>query len=197
MALADIEIRRAKAREKAYRLSDSGGMYLWVTPAGGKLWRWAYVYEGKEKLMSLGRYPDVSLAIARERHGDARRLLASGVDPMARRKAEKTAERVADESSFASIAVQWLEHWQHGKSSRHVDSTRRRLDANILPVLGGRPIAEIEAPELVTMVKAIERRGARDIAKRALRRPDKSFAMRLLMATPNATLRARSDRAMF
>jgi hypothetical protein len=69
MALTDVEIRRAKAREKAYRLSDSGGMYLWVTPAGGKLWRWAYVHEGKEKLMSFGRYPDVSLAIARERTG--------------------------------------------------------------------------------------------------------------------------------
>jgi hypothetical protein len=92
MALTDVEIRRAKAREKAYRLSDSGGMYLWVTPAGGKLWRWAYVYENKEKLMSFGRYPDVALAIARERHGNARRLLASGVDPMAQRKAEKTAE---------------------------------------------------------------------------------------------------------
>jgi integrase len=87
---------------------------------------------------------------------------------MAQRKAEKTAERVASESSFASIAAQWLEHWQHGKSSRHVDSTKRRLEANILPSLGGRPIAEIEAPELVAMVKAIEQRGARDIAKRAL-----------------------------
>ena len=116
MALTDVEIRRAKAREKAYRLSDSGGMYLWVTPAGGKLWRWAYVYEGKEKLMSFGRYPDVSLAIARERHGDARRLLASGVDPMAQRKAEKTAERVASENSFANVASKWLEQWQHGKS---------------------------------------------------------------------------------
>jgi hypothetical protein len=112
--------------------------------------------------MSFGRYPDVSLAIAREHHGDARKLLASGVDPMAQRKAEKTADRVASEGSFASIAAQWLEHWQHGKSPRHVDSTRRRLDANILPALGARPIAEIEAPELVGMVKAIEQRGARD-----------------------------------
>jgi integrase len=168
MALTDVEIRRAKAREKAYRLSDSGGMFLWVTPAGGKLWRWAYLYEGKEKLMSFGRYPDVSLALARERHVDARRLLASGVDPMAHRKAEKTAERVANENSFANIAAQWLEHWQHAKSPRHVDSTRRRLDANILPSLGARPIAEIEAPELVAMVKIIEQRGARDVAKRAL-----------------------------
>jgi integrase len=168
MALTDTEIRRAKRKEKAYRMSDSGGMYLWVTPAGGKLWRWAYAYGGKEKLMSFGKYPDVSLAMARERHGEARKLLATGIDPMAQRKAEKTAEQVAKENSFASIAAQWLEHWQHGKSTRHVDSTRRRLAANILPSLGTRPIAEIEAPDLVAMVKAIEERGARDIAKRAL-----------------------------
>jgi integrase len=168
MALSDIEIRRAKPKQKAYRISDGGGMYLWITPAGGKLWRWAYSYERKEKLMTFGKYPDISLATARERHAEARKLLATGIDPMAQRKAEKTAERVASENSFASIAAQWLEHWQHGKSPRHVDSTRRRLDANILPALGVRPIAEIEAPELVGMVKAIEQRGARDIAKRAL-----------------------------
>jgi hypothetical protein len=168
MALTDVETRRAKAKEKAYWMSDGGGMYLWVTPAGGKLWRWAYVYEGEEKLMTFGKYPDVSLAMARERHSEARRLLATGIDPMVQRKAEKTAERVASENSCASVSARWLEHWQHGKSRRHVDSTRRRLAANILPSLGERPIAEIEAPELVAMVKAIESRGARDLATRAL-----------------------------
>lgn len=168
MALTDTVIRRAKRKEKPYRLSDSGGMYLWLTPAGGKLWRWAYVFEGKEKLMALGKYPDVSLSMARERHADARRLLASGVDPMAQRKAKKIAEQVANDNSFSNVAKRWLEQWQEGKSPRHVDSTRRRLANNIEPHLGPRPIAEIEAPELVAMVKAIEQRGARDIAKRAL-----------------------------
>jgi integrase len=168
MALTDVAIKKAKAKEKPYRLTDGGGMYLWLTPAGGKLWRWGYVYEGKEKLMSFGKYPDVSLAVARERHAEARRLFASGVDPMAQRKAEKTAKRGATENSFASVTSRWLEHWREGKSFRHVEGTRRRLEANILPFLGPRPIAEIEAPELVTIVKAIENRGARDIAKRAL-----------------------------
>ncbi len=168
MALTDIEVKKAKAKERPYRLTDGGGMYVWLTPAGGKLWRWGYVHEGKEKLMSFGKYPDVSLAVARERHVEARRLLASGVDPMARRKAEKTAVREATENSFASVAARWLEHWREGKSPRHVEGTRRRLEANILPFLGPRPIAEIEAPELVTIVKAIENRGARDIAKRTL-----------------------------
>ena len=168
MALTDTEIKRAKVKEKAYSLNDAGGLYLWITPAGGKLWRWAYRFNRKEKLMSLGKYPAVSLALARERHGEARQLLASGVDPMAQRKADRTEEKIASENSFQSVAALWLEHWQEGKSPRHVDSVRRRMAADILPCLGGRPIAEIEAPELVAMTKAIEQRGARDIAKRAL-----------------------------
>jgi integrase len=168
MALTDTEIRKAKAREKAYRVSDGSGLYLWITPAGGKLWRWAYEYGGKEKLMSFGRYPDVPLALGRERHADARKLLATGIDPMAQRKANKTAQLALSTNSFQTVAHQWQEHWQEGKSPRHVDYVRRRMEADILPSLGARPIAEIEAPELVSMVKAIEERGARDIAKRAL-----------------------------
>ena len=168
MALTDTMIKKAKAKEKAYRISDGGGLYLWVTPPGGKLWRWGYVFESKEKLMALGKYPDVSLALARERHGEARRMLAAGIDPMAVRKAQKTAEQVASENSFASVSAAWLEHWKDGKSQRHVDSTRRRLDSNILPNLGAFQIADIEAPDVVAMVRAIDARGARDIAKRAL-----------------------------
>jgi hypothetical protein len=95
MALTDTEIRRAKPRAKSYNLRDGGNLYVSVSPTGGKLWRWKYRYEGKEKLMSFGKYPDVSLALARERHGEARKLLANRVDPMAQRKSEKTAEPVA------------------------------------------------------------------------------------------------------
>jgi integrase len=168
MALTDTEIRRTKKREKPYKLSDGGNLYLWITPSGGKLWRWAYRHERKEKLMTFGRYPEVSLARARERHVEARRLLAVGVDPMAERKAKKIADHVAGENSFASLTERWLEHWQQGKSPRHVDTRRRRIDSNMLHLLGARPIAEIEAPELVAMVKAIETRGASDLAKRAL-----------------------------
>ncbi|HEX4021937.1 MAG TPA: integrase arm-type DNA-binding domain-containing protein [Acidobacteriaceae bacterium] len=164
MALTDTAVRKAKTKDTAYRLSDGGGLYLWITPAGGKLWRWKYRCEGKEKLMSFGSYPDVSLSLARERHIEARKLLASGVDPMAQRKADKATA----ENSFQSVSLRWLEHWRYGKSPRHVDYVMRRMEANIQPSLGARPIAEIEAPELVAMAKAIEKRGARDIAKRAL-----------------------------
>jgi integrase len=126
------------------------------------------MYQGKEKLMSFGKYPEVSLALARERHAEARKLLATGIDPMARRKAAKTAEMVAVGDSFKSIASHWLDHWRAGKSPRHVEYVKRRLDADILPCLGMRPIAEIEAPELVVAIKEIEGRRAQDIAKRAL-----------------------------
>ena len=127
MALTDTEIKKSRTAEKAYRISDAGGLYVWVTPSGGKLWRWAYAFEGKEKLMSFGKYPAVSLALARSRHNESRTLLATGLDPMAERKVAKTAERVVSENSFASVSGQWLEHWKDGKSPRHVDLTRRRL----------------------------------------------------------------------
>jgi integrase len=175
MALTDTEIKRAKTRVRAYRLSDGGGLYIVVTAAGGKLWRWKYRFHGAEKLMSFGQYPDVILVDARERHAAARRLLAAGVDPMAQRKAERATSARADAQSFESVAALWLAHWKVDKSPRHVDATQRRMKANILPLLGARPIAEIEAPELVAMVKAIEARGATDLAKRAMENAGQIF----------------------
>jgi integrase len=141
---------------------------VWITPTGGKLWRWKYRYEGAQKQISYGQYPDVPLADARELHAAARKLLAAGTDPMAKRKADKAASMASDANSFQTIAHLWLEHWSVGKSQRHVDTTRRRLASNMLPLLGHRPIGDIEAPELVALVKAIEARGVSDLAKRAL-----------------------------
>ena len=164
MKLTDTQIKRVKPNTKPYKVSDGGGLFLWVTPSGGKIWRWTYRHEGRAKLMTFGKYPDVPLALARERHAQARKVLATGTDPMAERKAEKAAA----EDSFQSVASLWLEHWQDGKSPRHVAYVKRRMDTDILPCLGARPVAAIEAPELVGMTKAIEQRGARDIAKRAL-----------------------------
>jgi hypothetical protein len=156
MALTNTEIRHSKPAQKPYKLADSGGLHLLVTPAGGRLWRWKYRFEGTEKQLTLGQYPEVPLALARERHAGARAQLASGVDPMEQRKAEKMAQRAAAENSFQTIAGLWWEHWRVGKSPRHADMTRRRLEQNVFPALGARPIAEIEAPELVAMVQAID-----------------------------------------
>jgi integrase len=168
MALTDTEIRKAKPQAKPYKLSDGAGLYVWVTPSGGRKWRASYRHDGKQKTATFGGYPEVSLALARERHRDARKLLAQGIDPMEQRKAVKSARNAASGNSFASITALWLEHWSEAKSARHVDSVRRRMEADILPALGSRPIEAIEAPEVVAMTKAIEQRGAHDIAKRAL-----------------------------
>ncbi|WP_433966550.1 tyrosine-type recombinase/integrase [Tunturiibacter gelidiferens] len=166
--LTDTKIKNAKAKAEAYSVVDGGGLYLRVTPAGGKLWRWSYRFDGKEKLMSLGEYPYISLSDARQKYADARVLLAKDIDPMAQRKAEKTAKKANAENSFQSVATRWMEHWHHEKSPRHVEYVKRRLEADILPVLGSRPIAKIQAPEIVAMVMAIEARGAGVIARRAL-----------------------------
>lgn len=164
--LIDRDVQRAKPRPAAYRLTDARGLYLTVTPAGGKLWRYKYRFEGKEKLMSFGQYPDVPLVRARELHASARRLLADGVDPMAQRAAERVV--AVDGASFQGVAGLWLEHWKTGKSPQHVDTTRRRLIQNVYPAIGSRDIRDLKPSDLVKMVKAIEARGVGDMAKRAL-----------------------------
>lgn len=113
----------------------------------------------QEKLMAMGGYPEVSLAAAREAHAEGRRLLVAGIDPMAQRKAAKAAEQEQNETSFEAIAARWMEHWKDDKSPRHLAETRRRLDANILPSLGALQVAEIQAPAVVAMVRAVEARG--------------------------------------
>jgi len=168
LALTDTEIRKSKPADKPYKLADSGGMYLLVTPAGGKLWRLKYRVEGTEKLMALGRYPEISLADARERRDAARKRLAHGADPMAERMAEKTAVKAATEHTFEKVAELWLEHWRGNKSARHAATTQNRLKGNVYPVLGARPIAAIEPMELVQLAKAIEARDAPDMARRIL-----------------------------
>jgi len=168
MPLTDTEIRRSKPAERPYKLSDGGGLHLLITQAGGKLWRWKYRFDGAEKLMALGRYPEVALADARERRDAARKRLANGIDPMAERMAEKTAVKVATEHTFEKIADLWLEHWKGNKSARHSATTRNRLKVNVYPVLGERPIADVEPMELVQLAKGIEARGASDMAKRIL-----------------------------
>lgn len=175
MPLTDQTIKKAKPGTRPIKLSDEKGLYLLVTVSGSKLWRWKYRVDGKEKVMALGSYGDVSLAQARELMGEARKVLRSGTDPMAERKATKLAKQVAADNSFQSVAMQWWEQWRIAKSPRHADDVIRRLKADIFPAIGKRPISAIEAPELVAMVKEIAERGALDIAKRALQTSGQIF----------------------
>jgi integrase len=168
MSLTDTAIKKAKPGDKPVKLSDGKGLYLLVNPVGSKLWRWKYRFLGKEKVMSLGAYPDVSLAQARDGMGAARKLLAGGTDPMAQRATDKITKQASAENSFQSVALLWWDHWHGTKSERHANDVMRRLKADLFPAIGGRPVSDIQAHELVAMVQTISKRGALDIAKRAL-----------------------------
>lgn len=149
MSLTDTAIKKAKPGDKPVKLSDGKGLYLLVNPVGSKLWRWKYRFLGKEKVMSLGAYPDVSLAQARDGMGAARKLLASGTDPMAQRASDKMTKQASAENSFQSVALLWWDHWHGAKSARHADDVMRRLKADVFPAIGARPVSEIQAHELV------------------------------------------------
>jgi integrase len=172
--LSDLKVKNAKPKEKAYRLSDGRGLYLVVTPSGGKLWRWSYEFNSKEKLLSYGQYPFLTLADARARHVDARKLRAEGRDPAADKQAFKLSEKAATMASskptFAEVAESWFEIWSKQKSKRYVDTVRYRLDGDILPALGTKPIDAIRAPDIVKLVTQIQDRDAVDLAKRALQK---------------------------
>lgn len=174
MALTIKEIDNAKPIGKPYKLSDSGGLCLLVTPSGAKLWRWRYRFDGKEKMMALGEYPLVPLSRARELHFAARKKLADGVDPMAERRAhaeakQKEAETLQREAenSLENVARAWWGWWAVGKSPRHADYVLRRLEGDVFPAFGHKFIDAVTAPEIRQLMLAIEQRGARDVAKRA------------------------------
>jgi integrase len=177
MPLTDTAIRNAKAGKKPVKLFDGGGLFLLVTPTGGKWWRLKYRFGGKEKLLSLGTYPDVPLAGrkdkagtwidgARERRDRARTLLANGVDPGAARKAEKAAVGAAAASSFEAVAREWHTRRAGAWASATADTKLARLEADVFPEIGQRPIAELLAPELLKVLRKIEKRGAHEVTRR-------------------------------
>lgn len=169
MTLTNTEILRTKPQSKAFKLYDELGLFLQVTPSGGKWWRFKYRFDGKEKLLSLGTYPDVSLANAREKRDTARKLLAheQPIDPSEKRKAIKIEKDANITNTFEVWAGKWLQKWSVGKSERHVGYVKRRLETDIYPAIGNKPINDITAYEIVDTVKGIAERGAVDIAKRA------------------------------
>jgi integrase len=180
MALTQVAIEKAVAKTVPYKMVDGRGLYLLVQPSGSKLWRWNYKFGGKQQTMTFGAFPEVSLKRVRIKHTDARALLSKGVNPMRQRKQEKEARWVemhpapiarhtaGDPGTFAWVQKQWFEKWKAGKSPRHAKQVKSRVETDILPSLGHRPITEIEAPEIVEVALAIQERGAVDLAHRSL-----------------------------
>ena len=167
MALTDTQCKNAKKARKPYKLSDEKGLFLLVTMAGGKLWRLKYRFNSKEKLLAFGSYPDVRLPRARQKRDEARRLLAEGIDPGENRKIQKAAKTERSANSFEVVAREWFAKFKPGWAPTHSEKIIKRLENDLFPWLGDRPIAEITAPELLTCLRRIEGRGALDTAHRA------------------------------
>jgi len=167
MALTDVKVRQAKATEKPCKLADEKGLYLLITPAGSKLWKFKYRFAGKEKKLSFGAYPDVSLLEARLRRDEARTLLTRDIDPGIAKKVNKRTQQLAATNSLESVAREWYAKFSIQWTPDHGERILRRLEKDIFPWLGNRPISEITAPELLTALRRIESRGAVETAHRA------------------------------
>ncbi|KHL06411.1 UNVERIFIED_CONTAM: integrase [Mumia flava] len=161
-------MRNTKPADKPIKLFDGGGLFLHITPAGQRYWRLKYRFAGKEKLLALGVYPDVGLKEARDRREEAKRLLGEGIDPSVERKVQKvaTVERAAN--SFEAVAREWHGKYAPGWSDSNSKKVLARLENDVFPWLGGRPIAELKAPDLLTVCRRVESRGALDTAHRVL-----------------------------
>ena len=168
MPLADTAIRAAKPKDKPFKVYDGEGLYLQITPSGGKWWRLKYQFADKEKLLSLGTYPKIGLKEARALRTAALKLVANGVDPSENRKATKAAQVERDANSFEVIAREWFSKFSSTWVPAHSERIISRFERDIFPKLGGRPITEISSPELLAVVRHIENRGAPETAHRAL-----------------------------
>lgn len=167
MPLTDVAIRRAKPAAKPLRLFDGGGLYLEVSPAGGKLWRWKYRHGGKEKRLALGTYPEVTLADARDRHAAGRKLLAAGYDPGEQRKAERAATLERAGNSFDAVADELLAIRAKTLAPGSAVRERRLLEKDLSPCIGSLPVADVTAPALLAALRKVEARGAVETAHRA------------------------------
>ena len=166
--LSKLLIDKTKPQVKTLRLSDGRGMYLEISPTGGKWWRFKYRIDGKEKRISLGVYPDVGLADARDKREAARKLVAAGIDPTEHRKAEKGVLEESTENTFEAIAREWFGMFSKQWVAGHADKIIRRLELYVFPWMGARPIKSITAPELLAVLRRVESRGANETAHRAL-----------------------------
>jgi len=166
VSLTDLKIRSAKLQNKPYKLSDSGGLFLFITPAGGKCWRLKYRFQSKEKLLAIGVYPVISLSEAREARDQAKKQIANGVDPSVFKKTTKQGLKTIVEGQFAFVAREWHLKNTPNRSPNHSELVIRKLENYIFPLLGSCPISEITAPQLLEALRCIEQKGFLETAHR-------------------------------
>ena len=166
MPLTDTKCRNAKGRTKPRKLSDGGGLHLLINPDGAKYWRLAYRWHGKQRTLAIGVYPAVGLMDARAARDEAKRNLAADVDPSAVKQERKRAAKIATDSTFEAVAREWHENWKGARSPYYAAQILRRLEADAFPAIGRRPIAALEPPELLDMLRKVEKRGVNETARR-------------------------------
>lgn len=190
MTITDLEVRRAKPRAKPYKMYDSDGLYLLITPTGGKWWRYKYHYNKKEKLLSLGTYPDVPLREAREKRDEERKKLRAFVDPAATRIAMKASWSNTQANTFEVVAREWMEQQSHVWAPSNTKKITGQLELNMFPWLGRRPISEITAPELLSVIRRMEKRGAISSAHKILQISGQIFRYAIVTARATRDLSA-------
>jgi integrase len=189
--LTDIVIKTAKPSDKDYKLSDGGGLHLLIKKNGTKCWRYSYRYAGKQKTLALGVYPEISLKTARIAHAQAKANLANGSDPGLEKKQKRQQQMVDQSSLFSTLAREWWDNQRGTWSDDHAERVWRRLDADVLTYLGGRPITDIRPPDIIEVIRRIEKRGALDVAQRVLQ--DISRIGRYAVQIGHATVNPAGD----
>ena len=166
MALTELAIKHLKSKSKIYRVADTGGLCLEVSPAGGKLWRWRYYYQGKAQMLALGKYPALSLAEARKRRDEARELVDAGKHPTREKKIQKLRKAHEGANTFEKIARRWLEMKEDGLNEKYAKQCLVRMEQHVFTRIGDLPITNVTIPDVVEVVEAIGKRGTIVTAKR-------------------------------
>ena len=161
--LTDLKIKKAKPSDKSFKLFDGGGLFLLITPSGGKLWRLKYRFRGMEKLLTLGKYPNVTLSEAREKRFEAKKKIDAHIDPCEEKKAVRIEQT---ENTFLNVAIEWHSKVIHTWTPGHAEKIMRSLKRDLFPLIGDRPIKEIKSPEILAALRVIELRGAIETAHR-------------------------------
>jgi hypothetical protein len=183
--LTDLTIKKLKPKDKPYKKSDQDGLYIQVNPTGSKLWRMNYTYAKKQRTLSIGTYPEISLLEAREKAQAAKKELADGIDPSTAKQTRKLLKQAEHANDFESIAREWHTNHMTDKSETHANKILRFLEKDVFPWLGKRPISEIEAPEILITLRRIESRGASETTQKTKRAIGQVF--RYAIATGRAT----------
>lgn len=180
MKLTNVKCVQAAPREKVYKLFDGKGLYLEVNPTGSKYWRMKYSYLGKERLLAIGVFPELSLKEARAKCYEARKLLDQNIDPVRSKQDERLKLTIKHENTFEVWARKWHENFKDTWTERHADTVIRRLEADVFPAIGSLPIADIKRSQIIALLRKVEARGAYEPAHRLKQHCAKIFSWAII-----------------